>query len=133
MIAVDTSVWINYFGGRPTPSVVELRRLLAQDLRPALTDLVLTELLQGVRSDRDRDRLERRLSYFPVLRLGHLTDFRRSADLYRHARRQGITIRSTVDCLIASVCIREAVPILHDDADFDRLASVSPLVVHPVG
>ena len=56
---------------------------------------------------------------------------RRAAELYRSARRSGITIRSTVDCLIASVCIRERVPILHADRDFDRLALVSPLVVHP--
>ena len=66
----------------------------------------------------------------PVLRLHHLTDFKRAAWLHRHARQHGLTIRSLVDCLIASVCIREGVPILHQDRDFDRLASVSPLEVH---
>lgn len=133
MIAVDTSVWIDYFADRPTAAAAELTQLIAQDRSPALTDVVLTEVLQGIRDDRQRDEVDRRLSYFPILRLRYLTDFRRSATLYRLARASGITIRSTVDCLIASVCIREAVPILHDDTDFDRLASVTPLVIHPAG
>jgi len=66
------------------------------------------------------------------LRLDDLDDFRRSASLYRAARRTGITIRRTLDCLIASVCIREAVPILHNDSDFDQLARCSELQVHQV-
>jgi len=96
-----------------------------------LTDVVLTELLSGLRHDRDVELIEQKLAPFGTLRLRYLTDFRRAAELHRSARRSGITIRSTVDCLIASVCIRERVPILHADRDFDRLALVSPLVVHP--
>ena len=91
--------------------------------------MILTEILQGLRSEADVRRVERRLALFEVLRLDELDDFRRAAALYRGAWRKGITIRRTLDCLIASVCIREEVPLLHADADFDRLASCSDLQV----
>ena len=65
-----------------------------------------------------------------VLRLEGLDDFQRAAHLYRTARRHGVTIRRTIDCLIASVCIREQLPIMHNDTDFDRLAEHSELTVH---
>lgn len=131
MIVVDTSVWVGFLRGHDRPGVGELKRLIRADDGVALTDGVLMELLRGPVDERRAELLDERLSDLPVLRLKYLSDFRRAAWLFRHARRQGITIRSTMDCLIASVCIRESVPILHDDADFDRLASVSPLVVHP--
>ncbi len=133
MIVVDTSVWVSYLRGIDRPAVIELERLVNADEAVMLTDIVLMELLRGPHDERRVEELDDQLRSLPVLRLRYLSDFRSASWLFRHARRQGITIRSTVDCLIASVCIREAVPILHDDADFDRLASVSPLVVHPVG
>ena len=95
----------------------------------AITDVILTEILQGLRTESDVRRVERRLAFFDVLRLVDLEDFRRAAALYRGARREGIAIRRTLDCLIASVCIREEVALLHADADFDRLASCSDLLI----
>ncbi len=130
MIVVDTTVWIDFFNGRDGPHVDELTRLVAADAGVALTDVVLTEVLQGIRSDKDYRAVDERLAVFDILRLDDLDDFRRSASLYRAARRTGITIRRTLDCLIASVCIREAVPILHNDSDFDELARCSELRVH---
>lgn len=97
----------------------------------ALTDVILTEVLQGIRSGRQLRMVEAGLAPFNVLRLRSRDDFRNAAALYRLARKQGITIRRTLDCLIAAVCIREAVPILHHDSDFDRLASCTDLQVHP--
>lgn len=95
----------------------------------ALVDLVLTEVLQGLRDDRDAKRVEARLTKFDILRLTHMADFRAAAGLYRAVRSKGITIRSTIDCLIAAVCIREDVPLLHSDKDFDRLAQLTTLSV----
>jgi len=69
----------------------------------ALTDVVLTEILQGVRDDRAATRTQERLSAFDMLRLEQLNDFTRAASLYREARAKGVTIRRTLDCLIASV------------------------------
>lgn len=91
---------------------------------------MLTEVLQGVPTKTQARRVEQRLRAFDILRLHELDDFTRAAGLYRAARSAGYTIRRTLDCLIAAVCVRERVPILHNDADFDRLAQVGPLLVH---
>jgi predicted nucleic acid-binding protein len=95
----------------------------------ALTDVILTELLQGLRSDEEAELVERHLRAFPILRLEGLEDFVLAANLHRAARRQGVTIRKTLDCLIAAPCVRTRAPLLHRDSDFDRLASCSDLRV----
>lgn len=130
MIVVDTTVWVDFFRGRDEPHVTELTGLIEDDVGVALTDIVLTEVLQGVRNGKEATRVEKRLLAFDVLRLNDLKDFTRAAGLYRLARSKGFTIRRTLDCLIASVCVREQAPILHNDADFDRLAAATPLQVH---
>lgn len=128
MVVVDTSVWVDWFAGVTTPQVEYLDACLETgDEELALTDVVLTEVLQGLRSGRDVRRVESRFAPFPVLRLAELDDFRRAADLYRRARSKGVAVRKTLDCLIASVCVRDDARILHCDRDFDNLSSVTPL------
>jgi len=95
----------------------------------ALTDVIFAEVLQGLRSEEDASEVERHLRAFPILRLEGLDDFALAASLYREARRQGVTIRKTLDCLIAAPCVRTGAPLLHADSDFDRLASCSALRV----
>lgn len=127
MIAVDTSVWVDFLRGRPTPAVRFLRDLAAiEPSQIVLVDVVVTEVLRGLRDDQVKE-VEERLFAFGVLRLQRIADFRAAAGLYRAARRTGVTIRSTIDCLIAAVCIREDVPLLHSDIDFDRLAKITTL------
>lgn len=127
MIAVDTSVWIQVLNGEDTPKAELFERLLEDGQPLALTEIVYTEILQGLRSDREEREVDGYLREFPVLELKGLDDFRLAAQLYRAARRKGVTIRRTLDCLIAAPCVRAGVPVLHDDADFDRLASCSDL------
>lgn len=127
MIVVDTTVWVDFFRDAPTWQVAYLVDLVDADEAVCLTDVVLTEILQGLRRDRDVRRVEQRLSAFDVLRLEDLDDFRRAAALYRQARAAGYTIRRTLDCLIASVCVREEAQLLHADADFDHLAACTAL------
>ena len=130
MMAVDTSVWVDFFRANPTPEVQHLRECLATSPSDVvLIDLVVTEVLQGIRREVDVPRVESRLSKFNVLGLQHMADFRAAAGLYRAARRNGHTIRSTIDCLIAAICMREDVPLLHSDKDFDRLAAIATLNV----
>jgi predicted nucleic acid-binding protein len=93
----------------------------------ALTDLIFTEILQGLRSEREASLVEKHIRRFPIFRLSDLDDFASAASLYRRARKRGVTITSGIDCLIAAVCIRENAPILHADDDFDRLATCTPL------
>ena len=129
MIVVDTSVWVDFLDERATPQVGRLTSLIRGDAPTALTDVVLTELLRGVATQHDADKLDEDLARFPTLQLNHLDDFRAAAQLYRTARNAGYTIGSVADLLIAAICVREDAPILHADADFDRLASCTPLRV----
>ena len=128
MIIVDSSVWIDWFAGKSTPQV----EFFADSLEAvsesfALVDLTYTEVLQGLRHEKDVHRVEQVFAAFEVLPLTDMADFRAAAGLYRGARRRGITIRSTIDCLIAAVCIRTDYPLLHSDKDFERLAQLSQL------
>jgi len=87
------------------------------------------ELLQGVHAGAELAQLRLRLAQTTILELRGLEDFDVAADLYRKVRARGHTIRRRTDCMIAAVCIRETVPLLHDDVDFDRIADVSDLQV----
>lgn len=126
---VDTSVWIDFFAGRDTWQAVLLARQLEDEQPVGLTDVVYTEILQGIKDDGVLLGVERQLLALDIVGLEGLDDFGNAAQLYRAARRQGLTIRRTADCLIATVCLREERALLHDDVDFDHLALVSPLRV----
>jgi predicted nucleic acid-binding protein len=129
VIVVDTSVWVDVLRGRRTRPARRCVELIERGDPVALTDVILTEVLQGLSSEDDARLVERHLRAFPVLRLEGLDDFALAASLYRTARRNGVTIRKTLDCLIAAPCVRTGAPILHADADFDRLASCTTLRV----
>ena len=127
MIVVDTSVWVDVLNDTPAPQAERCVQLLKSGEPIAFTDVIMTEVLQGLRSDREAALVERQLRAFPILRLGDLDDFVLAASLYRTARRAGVTIRKTLDCLIAAPCVRTGAPLLHADEDFDRLATCTPL------
>ena len=127
MIVVDTSVWIDVLNETPAPQAERCVELIERGDPVALTDVILTEVLQGLRSEREARLVEGHLRAFPILRLEALEDFVLAADLYRAARRAGVTIRKTLDCLIAAPCVRSGAPLLHADDDFDRLATCTPL------
>jgi predicted nucleic acid-binding protein len=129
VIVVDTSVWIDVLNDVDSPKASRCTELLQDGAPLALTDVIFTEILQGFRHERDARRVEKHLRAFPVLRLEDLDDFALAAELYRKARRAGVTIRKTLDCLIAAPCVRRGVPILHADEDFNRLASCTELEV----
>lgn len=130
MIVVDTSVWIDVLNDRDSRTARHCTELIEAGEPIALTDIVFTEVLQGFRSEREATLVERHLRAFPILRLDGLDDFALAAELYRRARRAGVTIRKTLDCLIAAPCVRTGAPILHADSDFDRLATCTALRVY---
>lgn len=130
MIVVDTSVWIDVLNDNATPQAERCVELIERGEPVALTDIVLTEVLQGLRSEREAQLVERHLRAFPILRLDGIEDFVLSAELYRTARRAGITIRKTLDCLVAAPCVRSGAPLLHADSDFDLLATCTPLRIY---
>jgi predicted nucleic acid-binding protein len=118
---VDTSVWIDLFRGQHAPEVAKLKQLIGrQEL--VLGDLILAEILQGARTGEDVARLERAFQAFPVLPLVGEAIARKSAENYRALRSEGITVRKTIDCLIATWCIENQTPLLHNDRDFHPFA-----------
>jgi len=132
MIVVDTSVWIDVLNERPTRAAARCVELIETGEPVALTDVVFTEILQGLRSEEEARLVEEHLRAFPILHLDGLEDFALAAELYRAARAAGATIRRTLDCLIAAPCVRTGAPLLHADADFDRLAGCTTLRIYPL-
>jgi predicted nucleic acid-binding protein len=120
-ILVDSSVWIGYFNGAANPQTDHLDRLLGSGSL-VVTDLILCEVLQGFREKRDFERAREALLRLPILEMGGTALALESAVNYRALRRKGITIRSTIDCWIATFCLREGLELLHDDRDFDSFA-----------
>lgn len=118
MIVVDSSVWIGYFRGSSTDAVTLLDQLLSEDT-VAIGDLCLAEVLQGFPTERDAARATELFSVVDVISLGGRDAAVQAAAHYRGLRRLGITVRGTVDALIATACIRDGHTLLHDDRDFD--------------
>lgn len=117
MILVDSSVWIDYFNGQSTPQVEILDNLLgAQPL--AIGDLILAEVLQGFRQDSDYIIAKRLLTSLTVFNLLNSDLAIQSVDNFRALRKQGITIRKTIDVIIATFCIQENHALLFSDRDF---------------
>jgi predicted nucleic acid-binding protein len=131
MTLVDTTVWVDYLGGNVNPHTDWLDRELNQQ-RLGLTDLILCEILQGIRMDSDFTRVRRDLSRFELFDTGGELLAVASAQNYRSLRSRGHTIRKTVDCLIATFCLLEGHSLLHRDRDFDLFEIHLGLrVIHP--
>ncbi len=120
MVLVDTTVWIDFLRGKATPEVGEIERLLREGEDICTCGVILTEVLQGIRSDDDFRRTLSRFNVFLFLPMSRET-FVTAAELYRSLRGRGITIRKPVDCMIASVSLEHDVPLLHNDRDFDPI------------
>ena len=130
MIVVDTTVWIDFFNGAGTPEDYHLQQLITAGGSLALTDLIFCEILQGIREDAAFERTRSLLLLYPILRIERLTTFEHSAQIYRTCRKRGLTVRKTIDCLIAALCIEADVELFHKDSDFDAIARVAPLRVY---
>jgi len=126
MYLVDTSVWIGLFREQDTAAVRAFRRLIERGVPFGLTGVILQEILQGAKTERDFRLLNR---WLRTQRFWHPRDALRTheaaARLFFDCRRNGITIRSTLDCLIAQIAIEHNLILLHDDADYPRIATVA--------
>lgn len=118
MILVDSGVWIDYLNGTMTAATIQLDGLLGTEV-VAVGDLMLTEVLQGFDHDHQFEKAHRMFSLFDVVEIGGEAVAIQAARNYRELRRQGITIRKTIDCLIATRCILDGHRLLHNDRDFD--------------
>jgi predicted nucleic acid-binding protein len=121
VILVDSSVWIDYFRGQPTPETDRLDALLASEPL-AIGDLVLAEVLQGFSRERDFNTARQFLSGLHLVEIGGLEIAVQAARNFRTLRALGITVRKTIDTLIATRCIESDLILLHSDRDFDAFA-----------
>lgn len=118
MLIVDSTVWIDYFNGLKNPQTDYLDQIV--DRTPILVgDLILAEVLQGFRDDSDFEETRRALSKYIQVEMVNPELALRSARNYRLLRRKGITVRKTIDSLIATYCIENEHDLLHNDNDFD--------------
>lgn len=131
MVIVDTTVWIDYFQGVENPQTQWLNTEIDRQ-RLGLTDINLCEVLQGVRDDEVAKEVERRLLNLEVFDTGGVAVAREAARNSRALRSRGHPVRKTIDCLIATFCVRGQHSLLHRDRDFDPFEKFLELsVIHP--
>lgn len=131
MILVDSSVWIDFFRSADTPEVALLDSLLGR-IPLAVGDLIAAEVLQGVRDEREFKQVKQALDAFDRIDLVGYDIALKASQNYRTLRAMGITIRKTIDTLIATRCIEDGLTLLHADKDFLPFAEHLGLkVAHP--
>ena len=127
MYLVDTSVWVDYIKGTNTPAVEFLDTLLLTPMTVGITDLIFMEILQGAKSEAGFEKLQR---YFSTQQFYRFEDpqssYEAAALMFFNCRRRGITVRSSIDCLIAQCALENELVLLHHDKDFQQLEKVAP-------
>ena len=132
MILADTSALIPYLTGRETAASALLERLVSEEVEIALTPEIVQEVLQGARDEREWRTLKRYLVGQRVLATADpLRSHVEAARIYYDCRRRGLTVRSTLDCIVAQTALEKDVPLLHDDRDYDAIQRVRPLKTLP--
>lgn len=127
MYLVDTSVWIGYLSQEDTEGTRLFEEILDRDYPFGITPEIYQEVLQGAASEKDFEQLAEYLGtqrfYLPE---NEIESRKEAARLYFRCRRSGVTVRSTIDCIIARVSIEHDLLLLHDDKDFLNMAEVIP-------
>jgi predicted nucleic acid-binding protein len=131
MIVVDSSVWIDYFNGVKSWQTDTLDDVLGHQ-RIVVGDLILAEVLQGFKQDKDYHVAKFLLESLEFQAMLGKQIAIQSADNYRLLRRQGITVRKTIDVIIGTFCIANDFALLHDDKDFDGLEKLGLKVIRGI-
>ena len=133
VVIVETGVWVDFFRGIRNPQTEWVLREAGGRMLSTL-DLIVCEVLQGIPREPDYERIKRKMLDLAVYNSGGEQMAVESAQNYRKLRAKGITIRTTIDCLIATYCIRHGFALLHKDRDFDPFeAHLGLRVIHPDG
>lgn len=128
MILVDTSVWIDFLEGGDHWTKERLKKKINDRETIVYLDLILLEIIQGVRKRKDRERIAEKMNMLVYLNLTR-SSILLAAEIYQELQRKGIVIRSIIDCLIAATAIEIGATILHKDRDFDRIEKYYPIIV----
>ena len=127
MILVDTSVWIDYFRGQESAETIVLTQALSNGKDLCVCGIILTEILQGISSEKEyhsvKSLMNSTLIFLPMPK----ESYELAAQIYRRAKRNGRTIRNTIDCLIASCAISHDAQLLQSDKDYPVISQFSKL------
>lgn len=126
MILIDTSAWVEFLRDAPSPICDRVDVLLSEEI--ATCHPIRMEILAGARDETHLQDLRRLLARGNLLPTEPI-DYEEGAAIYRACRRKGETVRKPIDCLVAAVAIRHAVPVLHEDVDFDVIARHTDLQI----
>ena len=118
MVIVDSTVWVDYFNGKANGETRLLEARIGSE-EIGLTDLILCEVLQGLNDKRELEEVKTELLEFSIFPTGGVEIAVETALNYQRLRAKGFTVRKTIDCWIATFCIREGHELLHRDRDFD--------------
>lgn len=121
MVIVDTSAWIEYFRGGLPRVTDKVDQCLRQDL-VGIGDLVYCEVMQGIRSPRERTEVSSLLLSLPQFEMVGFIVAEKAASNYRLLRSKGVTVRKTIDVLIGTFCVERGLSLVHHDSDFDAMA-----------
>jgi len=131
-LIIDSTVWIDSFNPKAKTREKELlKHLIAADYPIYLCPVIYQEILQGIRDDKHFEEIKFILHQFPMINIDLMDVTNYAVNLYRHLRKKGITIRKSVDCLIASYAILANMSLLHNDNDFTQIAKESKLKIYP--
>ena len=132
MVLVDTSVLIDFLGGKDTKAAAAFQQVLDDTVPFGINSFIYQEVLQGVRTDKDFREVK---AYLDTQTFYALKDpkesFAAAARIYYHCRRKGVTLSSTIDCLIIQTALEHNLHLLHQDGDFDNARKVVPFKVYP--
>jgi len=121
MILIDTSVWIDFLNGADSKERHILHRLIEEEEEEdiSITEIIPAEIIQGIKADKDFKRVRDYLLEFPIYKPNGTETYLKSAEIYIKCRKNGKTVRKTIDCIIAAICIENNLTLLHKDGDFD--------------
>ena len=130
MILIDASAFIEFLNRTGSREDTLIEQLILNNEDIVLADVTLTEILQGIKTDREYREVKASLLTFPILTLKNPESYIAAADLFRKCRKRGLTIRSTVDLLIAQIALEYGATLLHNDRDFEAIAQVCDIGIY---
>jgi predicted nucleic acid-binding protein len=119
MILVDTSIWIDFLRGENSLERRILHKLIEDEEEISITGIILTEVLQGIKEDKKYQITKNYLLEFPIYEPVGSNTYIDAARIHRECRNNGKTVRSTIDCIIAAICLENDLSVLHKDRDYD--------------
>lgn len=129
MVLIDTSVWVDFFNGIDSTHTKCLRKLIAKEQEEIFyTGLILQEILQGIHLKKQRQQIFSDFEEF-ILIQPSLETHANAAEIFVSCREKGLTIRKSVDCVIASIALEFDLEVLHRDRDFMHISKVFPLKI----